>query len=253
MQIGWCAPLDRAESVARAGYDFIEPQLAPLIGAFGLAEAKRRVRAAPLPTPVFGVLLPYGLPVVGPAVDRPALRAHFARAAELLEAAEAEVVVFGSGWGRMVPEGGSRADAQAQFMDAVAMVSEAVAGAGVVVAVEAQNAKETNFVNRVEEAAAVARRAGRSNVRAMADSYHMAEEAEPPAILAAAADVIVHLQLADIGRKAPGLGGYDFHAFFRPLRAAGYAGRASVELMADAPEAEMGRARAYVAEAWAAA
>lgn len=246
MRIGWCAPLARAQAVARLGFDYIEPQLSPLIGELGLAGAKAAVRASPLPTPVFGVILPYGLPTVGPEVKPDAIREHFGRAAEVLEAASAEVMVFGSGWGRVIPPGWPRADAETQFMDALGWAADAFAGAGVTIVVEPQNHTETNFINTVAEAVDIARRLEREAVRAMADFHHMVIEGEALDILTEAADGIAHVQLADTGRLTPGTGDYDYPGFARRLLASGYKGRISGEVMYDATEAEMAASLAFL-------
>ena len=73
------------DTAARAGLNFIEPQLAPL----GLeddatfAKAKADVVRSALPTEAFGVLFPRDMVVVGPSVEKTRVRRYLARAAEL--------------------------------------------------------------------------------------------------------------------------------------------------------------------------
>jgi sugar phosphate isomerase/epimerase len=252
MEIGWCAPLDRAEQVKQAGYDYIEIPLA----AFGLeddqslAMARQRVATAPLAIPVFNWFFPQDMRIVGPDIDARRIRGYLGRAAELMHATKAESAVLGSGWARNVPQGWERSRAEAQILETLSWCADALAGTGVVVGVEAQNRKETNIITSIDEAASYAEKINRPEIAVMADFYHMDEEHESFDALKRHAKWLVHIQLADTGRRNPGTGSYDYAGFFGTLKGCGYRGRISVECMIEISEPEMERSSQFLRTFW---
>ncbi|MDB5895717.1 MAG: hypothetical protein JWQ88_3248, partial [Rhodoferax sp.] len=192
-------------------------------------DAMARVRDLPLPALAMSYLFPHDFRLVGDNVDDRRNRAYFDRVVELLVMARAQTVVLGSGWTRNVPEGGSRQATQAQFLAVLSWCADALSGSGTRLVIEPLNRKESNFVNSVTEAVALARQLDRAEVRALADFYHMDEEGEPLASLAEGAGWVRHIHLADTGRLNPGTGHYDYPAFVRQLKASGYDGLLSGE------------------------
>ena len=232
MKIGYTAPLEMADTLAEAGYDYVEP----LIARFGLADAasleaaKRSVSRARLPTLSFGLFFPGDMRLVGPALDPPRVKSYLARVAELMSHAGADVAVMGSAAARNVPEGFDRARAKDQLLEAYSWAADAFEGSGTVIAIEPQNRKETNIIRSLPEAVWFAEQVDRPELRVVADSYHMDEEQEPLQHLATYADWIVHVQLADTGRKRPGSGSFDYGTFSGHLATSGYAGHIAVEI-----------------------
>ena len=252
MDIGWCARLDQADRVREIGFDYVEVALGPmrLEDDAGFEAAQIAVRHATLPLPVFSQFLPLGMQVVGPDVDRPRVLRYLQRAAHVLHAAGAHVVVFGSGWARHVPAGWSRHDAGRQFIEMLSWCADALAGTGVTVAIESQNRKETNFITTLAEAAAIAGQVDRPGVQVMTDTYHLHEEAESLDVVSASIDRIVHVHLSDSDRQIPGRGGYDFDRFFDCLKARGYRGRLSIEMMRAVTDDEMRTCLEFVRTRW---
>jgi sugar phosphate isomerase/epimerase len=252
MNIGWCAPLEKAELVKRTGYDYAEIPLA----AFGLEDdaslvsAKQKVSATPLPTPVFNWFFPQDMRIVGPDINEKRIRGYLGRASALMHHAGAESAVLGSGWARNVPDNWERSRAEAQILQTLSWCAEAFAGSGVVIGIEAQNRKETNIITSVEEAASYAAKVNRPEIAIMADFYHMDEEHEPFDVLKRHAKQLVHIQLADTGRRNPGTGSYDYAGFFNTLKECGYKGRISVECMIEIPEDEMRRSAKFLKSFW---
>ena len=84
---------------------------------------------------------------------------------------------------------------------------------GVDLYVEPINRYETHLLNRLEQAAQIARRLDHPRVKIVADLFHMAlEEADIPAAIRDHADCIGHVHLADNNRRLPGQGMTDFAA-----------------------------------------
>ncbi|APW40075.1 hypothetical protein RD110_25090 [Rhodoferax koreense] len=230
-KIGWCGPIDRAADMQAAGLDYIEVQLVPLgledDAAF--AQAKAQVRELPLPALAMSYLFPHDFRLVGTQVDERRIRSYFDRVVEILALAKARTVVLGSGWTRNVPEGGSRARTEAQFLEALSWCADALKGGGTTLVIEPLNRKESNFINSVTEGVALAKKLSRPEVRGLADFYHMHEEDEPLSTLSRNAGWVRHIHLADTGRLNPGTGDYDYPEFMRQLKASGYDGLLSGE------------------------
>ena len=108
---------------------------------------------------------------------------------------------------------------------------------GATVLVEALNSDESPRYPLVSAAAAVAvidrvrAGAGVTNLAFLADVYHLARMGEDlPAVIAAQAGRIGHVQIADVpGRGAPGTGKLDFGPLLRQLAAQGYRDRVGLE------------------------
>ena len=248
MEIGWCAPLSKAELLRSMGYDFIEVPLSP----FGLEDdeslkrAKAVVSKVPLPMRTFNWFFPQDMQIVGPNVDARRIKGYLARAAELMHAAKAKVGGAGSGWARSVPEGWDRARAGEQLLSTFDWCADALVGTGVILAIEPQNRKETNIIRTVSEAMRLAQLVNRPEVRVMADFYHMDEESEPLDNLRAHGSWLVHMQCTGTGRLSPGTGSYDYVRFFDSLIDGGYTGGVSVECMVEISEPDMRRSLAFL-------
>ncbi len=252
MNIGWCAPLQEAERLYRFGFDFIELPLA----SFGLEDrtsfesAKEALSASVLPTSAFNVFFPSGLRVVGEEVDGVRMRNYLGRATDLLDHAQAKVAVLGSAAARSVPEGFDRTRAEDQFLQALSWCADAVEGTGITVAIEPLNRKESNLINSVAEAVSFAERINRPQIRVLADFYHMDEENEPLEALLNCARWLVHIHVADTGRRNPGSGVYDYNQFTSLLKEIGYNGAISAECKLKDAESEMRQSLTFLRRFW---
>jgi sugar phosphate isomerase/epimerase len=232
MRYGVCAGMDKAPVLAEAGYDYIElaaaGELAPETDETTWAAKRQAILALPLPAETFNLFV-RGHRIVGPDADPAVLRRYvetiLGRAAEV----GGSIVVFGSGGARNVPEGYDAGIAREQIVEFLHICADAGERADVTVVIEPLRHAESNIINRVSEAAELAREIGRPYVRCLADSFHMEAEAEPLDAIVDAADVLAHVHTADTERAAPGTGCYDHTALFRALRAARYDARLSIE------------------------
>jgi len=100
---------------------------------------------------------------------------------------------------------------------------------GIRIGVEPINRFETFFVNRAEQALALAEAVGPS-CGVCLDSFHMAmEERDMLASIRAVGDRLVDFHIGENNRFAPGLGSLDWPAIVGTLREIGYDGPLSVE------------------------
>ncbi|MFM9058934.1 MAG: TIM barrel protein [Planctomycetaceae bacterium] len=97
---------------------------------------------------------------------------------------------------------------------------------------EPLNRYETDLFNRQAEAAAFLRERGIANVTLLSDLFHMnLEEADMAAALVACGDLVGHVHWADSNRQAVGCGHTDVAPCVAALRAIGYRGFLSAEVL----------------------
>ena len=256
MRFGVCATIERAATVAAAGFDYIELAAAsvldPTRSDADWQATRRAMDAMPLRPQAFNVFITAGK-VTGPDADpaflQPYVETLLTRAARV----GGQIVVFGSGGARNVPDGFPRDQAEAQIRQFLGWCADASDRTGVVVAIEPLNREESNILNTVAEGAEYARAIGRRGVRDLADTYHMEKDSEPLGAIIAAADVLAHAHTADTQRRAPGTGTYDHVALFRALRAADYDARLSIECSWEDFDAQAGHALDHLKRAYQAA
>lgn len=112
-------------------------------------------------------------------------------------------------------------------------VCDFAARAGVTVLLEPLNRYECDYINTLADGARIAEEIGATNLRLLADTFHMnIEEADIPASLKAAGALVGHVHLADTNRQAPGHGHLDVAAVLGALDAIGYRGFLSFEVLA---------------------
>ncbi len=249
IQIGCCCPLDQAEIARAAGFDYLECPLTSLLpeeteAAFASVLASYQQSA--LPVLAFNIFLPGDLKVVGPAVDQPRLARYVQVALRRAQQIGAQLVVFGSGRSRSVPEDFPQTQGLDQLVDFLQTVAAVAAETGITIAIEPLNRKESNVINSVAEGVELARRVNQASIRVLADFYHMDEEAEPLEQIHQHAAWLAHIHVADTGRLAPGSGHYPYPAFAEQLRQIGYAGMISIECRWRAFAEEAGPAVAFL-------
>jgi D-psicose/D-tagatose/L-ribulose 3-epimerase len=242
--IGYCTN-DFAGAKA-AGFDYVELGVRDFAKLTDqeFAELIRSRDKAGIKTPVGYVFLPTEMRVVGPDVDDAAAMAYVQRAFKRAHTLGIELIVFGSGPSRRIPQGFPKEGAFAQLVSFAKRISPLAANEGIVLGVEAQRKEETNIINSMEEALVWIEAVNHPNFQLIADIYHIAESKEDPRVILKAAGRLRHVHFANpIGRIFPASAEeYDYSAFFENLRKIGYGGRISLEartkdLAADGPKA----------------
>ncbi len=251
MRFGICRGLEDMEAAARAGFDYVEPpvrEIAPAVGEGDMEALVRRAADSPIKPEAFNCFIPGDLKVTGPDASIDALREYVESVLPRAAALGAEVIVFGSGGARGVPEGFPEEAAWRQIEAFLHAINPAAASSGIEIAVEPLRAGECNIINRVSEAHALAARLELSHVKALADLYHMGQESEPLDSIAAAGDCLRHVHIAHpVTRQCPlPDDGYDYAPFFRELAGAGYDARVSFECGWDNFDEQAPRSLEYI-------
>jgi sugar phosphate isomerase/epimerase len=232
MRIGCCCDIQDGPIAYAAGFDFIECKVVSLLPEENGDNANAIItqhKAAPLPVAAFNVFLPRELKIVGPEVDSARLVRYVESALARVKEIGAEIVVFGSGASRSIPDGFPLAEAREQTIAFLHHVADAAERNGITVVIEPLNRKESNTILSVAEGVELARAVNRPSIQVLADFYHMDEEEESLAHLTEYATWLKHIHVADTDRRAPGTGVYPYAEFAARLHQANYAGMVSIE------------------------
>lgn len=164
-----------------------------------------------------------------PAVRAAALRrleGHLELAAEW-----GAMVIIGLIRGRLGP-GEDPGGARARLAEGLDRLARQAAARGVRLALEPLNRYEVDLLHTVEEAMALIQELGHEGIGILFDTFHAnIEEASMEAALRQAGPRLFHVHLADSNRRAPGWGHLDFRPLLTTLRAIGYRGWLSAEVL----------------------
>jgi sugar phosphate isomerase/epimerase len=142
-------------------------------------------------------------------------------------------LVHGSPAQRRTPDGVDRATARGWIREALAAVARDAEQSGVDYLLEPLPADETDQVNTLDEAAALARDIASPAIATMLDtkSASLAEAIEPAALVRRwlPTGLLRHVQLNDRNRRAPGQGDDRFAPVIAALVEGGYAGDVAIE------------------------
>ena len=233
VRVGYCTTLKNLDAARAAGFEYVELSATEiaLLSDTDYEAAAAHIKALGIATPAANLFLPAALKVTGPATDPAAQMAHVRKAFERLEKLGTQVVVFGSGGARRVPEGFAKEEAFKQLVDFGRRAAGEAKAHGITIAIEPLRQQETNIINTAAEGLDLVNAVGDPNFQLMIDFYHLASEHEDPAIVLRAKDHIRHLHVANPqGRVFPQKWEeFDYAPFFANLRAIGYDKRISVE------------------------
>jgi len=233
VRVGYCTQLRNLEAAKAAGFDYVEvgaTEIAALSDAdFDAAAA--RIKALGIATPVANLFLPATLKVTGPQIDTEAQMAHVRKALSRLAKLGTEIVVFGSGGARRVPDGFAKEEAFKQLVDFGRRAAVEARTHGITITIEPLRKQETNIINSAAEGLELVKAINDPNFQLMIDFYHLASEQEDPAIVIKGKDHLRHLHVANpTGRVFPQKWEeFDYGPFFANLKAIGYDKRISME------------------------
>lgn len=236
---------DMIPAAKGAGYDYLEMPLST-IAALSEAEftgLKQKVAAGNLPVEACNVFFPRSLRLTGSDVDWKPVEAYVKLALGRAGQLGAQVVVFGSGGSRQVPEGFPMEQAWLQLVQLLRLIEPIAAENRITVVIEPLNDKETNIIHTGAEGYALAKLVDRPHIRLLLDLFHMSLMKEDFGIAVTAGEFIQHAHFAKPeGRVYPSELEDEFKAFFDGLKRGGYDGRVSVEagfknFAVDAPQA----------------
>jgi len=177
----------------------------------------------------FSSFVPPEIALVGDGRDRKRIENYVAVSARRVAALGGKIIVFGSGKARSIPQGVSRDTGEAHLLEFLNLAADHARANGIRIAIEPMCRLESNVVNSLAEAVALAKRVNRPEIGALVDFYHLDVEKEPLEHISQAGKHLIHVHVADTGRLYPGSGSYDYPGFWRALQGAGYDARVTIE------------------------
>lgn len=247
-KIGVCTSVGNADKVLAAGGAYIEvgaaSYLMPEKSDSAFASNAGKAENAVLPVLSSNSFYPGDqIKLVGPEADPERAVKFAATAIERARTIGIHTMVLGSGRARNVPEGFSKETAEEQFITLCRRIGDVAAANGITVVLEPLRSEETNFLNSVREATALAKKIANPGIKVLADFYHMAQEGEDANAIVEAGDLLKHCHIAEgEERTCPGVAGDDFTPYFKALRKINYKGYISIECRWDDFDSQVGPA-----------
>ena len=189
--------VERIQTLKRLGFDYVELPLAPLMSldGSGFDAFEGRIKASGIPCEVCGNFLPPSVKIVGPTVEPQRIADYVEPALTRAARLGAKVVVCGSPASRTLPPGFPVEKASEQMVGFLQSIDRLAGARGIVIALEAINHTECNFLNLAADSLALAKRVDRPNVKLVVDGYHLALEKERPDVMLAGPDYIRHIHV----------------------------------------------------------
>lgn len=211
-----------------SGYRYIVENVVKYFSPASVDDAafeKNLVAFSRLKTKIYAlnIFMPGDMKLVGPDVNETAILNHARGVFARCQRAKVDLIIWGSGGARRVPEGFDNARAREQFISIARKVAVVAKEYGIHLALENLNSTETNFINTVDDALRVVKEVNHPNFRLCVDIYHMLMENEPPKIIESTRDYLIHCDIAERdGRTSPGVHGQDFVPYLQALKKVRY-------------------------------
>lgn len=244
MKFGVCGDLILTSEAAKAGYDYAEWSVPNLLFPQDPEDVFLArwavIRKSTLPYEVANGFVPRSLKITGPDADMALLKAYVKTTMERAERIGLDVIVFGSGAARQVPEGFDHKDAYEQIVAFCQMVGPSAQAHGITVAVEPLNKKDCNILNTVAECGTLVNAVNHPSIRLLADAYHMMLDDDPAQSIVDYGHLLAHVHIATVpNRLPPAAEDCDLTDFFEALKRVEYDGRISIEGQFPQPETQL--------------
>lgn len=248
MKIGCCVNMvaedaagigiDRIETLAALGYDYVELPLAQMMALDDAAyEALvQRVEASGLKCLANNNFFPATMRLTGPeTTPTDELEAYIKRGIQRALRLGSKSIVFGSSGAKNIPAGFAYDTAWNQVVDVLRLVDKCIDGRDICIAIEPLNKLESNMILTAVEGLTLVKAVDRPHIRLLVDFYHLSMEHEDVAIIGEAAKYLQHMHIANpVGRVWPKAGdGATYSDFIGALAQAGYDGCISIEAFSD--------------------
>lgn len=233
-QIGICTNLSNGEKMQVSGYTYIEEGvsrfLVPTKSEDEFDKLLEEAANSPLPVKACNSFIPGNLKSVGSDPVHQEILEFAETAFRRAQRAGVEIIVFGSGGSRSIPDGFSREKARAQFIELGKKMAPVANKYNVTIVLEPLNTTECNFINSVAEGGEIVKDINHPNFRLLADLYHMKMDNEGPESIVKYGKLIKHTHLAEKqDRAVPGTFNEDFRPYFDALKKIRYKGKISIE------------------------
>ena len=185
VQVGYCSTLKNIEAAKAAGFDYVELGTTEIAALSDdeFEEAAAHIKQVGLPGAGGEPVPSGGAQGDGAADNRDEQMAYVKKAFARLARLGTEIVVFGSGGARRVPEGFPKDEAFKQLVEFGKRIAPEARAHGLTIAIEPLRREETNIINSAAEGLELVKAIDDPNFQLMIDFYHLASEKEDPAIV----------------------------------------------------------------------
>lgn len=232
--MGMATALENDSILYASGFKLIgttvEKLISPTMPDSLFEEKVRMVRNMQCRVIMCNVLFPGKIKIAGPEVNETEVLNYLE--AVLVRAKKAGVpnLILGSGGARRLPENYDMHKAKTDFIALAKKMADLAKRFDITIILENLNSTETNFLNRLKDAAEVVRAVDHENFRLNSDIYHMMKEDESPEEIVRAGKLIVYCEIAEEeGRTLPGINKQDFRPYLRALKQIGFTGPIMIE------------------------
>lgn len=233
MRIGVCSNIENLEEIDNTGFDYIELSVSKIasLSEGEFEQAVDKLNKSKIKCEALNILFPKNMSLLGDNVDIDSIKNYLEGALKRVAALGGDVVVFGSGASRKVPEGFDYSTAWEQLVNVTRIVGDVASKYGITIVIEPLNKNETNIVNSVAEGLKLVKEVNHPNIKLLADFFHMRVENEDMSIIEECGAYLKHTHIANgTGRVYPLSEKEDIYGdFFDKLKKIGYEGRLSIE------------------------
>ena len=233
VQVGYCGPLKDMEAAKAAGFDYLEVRTSEIAGLSDqeFANLLAKTKQLGFTTPSAYLFVPAEIKLTGPNINIEHQTKYLEKALDRLSKMGVQIITFGSGPARQVPEGFSKEEGFRQLVEFGKRLGPLAKAKNITIAIEPQRKQECNIINSTAEALTWVKAVDHPNIQLMIDFYHFSVEKEDPAIILEVKDHIRHIHMANPdGRVFPlKWEEYNYAPFFRNLRLIGYDRRIGLE------------------------
>ncbi len=214
------------KEIMDAGYDFAEATVGLVMNISD--EDFEKVVSENVKVKICNSFIPSNLKIVE---DKPELWERIEKSLWRLNRLSTEIVVFGSGGARTIPEDMPYEEGFEKIEKFLIKCNELAKKYNIIIALEPLNHKESNFIPTVRSAYDLAEKLNLSNVKILADIYHMYVENEEFSVIPETIDRICHTHINNpLTRTCPTLEDNEvIEAFAKALTSVNYDKTVTIE------------------------
>lgn len=215
-----------ADEIIKNGYDYAECSVGLLMSISDedfekVIEKKIKIRA-------FNCFVPSEFKIIE---DNPEMWEYVKKAFWRMEKVSAEIIVFGSGGARRIPDTMAYEEGLAKLEKFITKCNELAKQHNITLVLEPLNHNESNFLPTVESAYDLCKKLNLSNVKILADIFHMYVENEDFSVIGETVDALHHVHINNpVTRTCPTREENEYiRSFAETLNKSGYNKTVSIE------------------------
>jgi sugar phosphate isomerase/epimerase len=249
--LGMVAALEADSLLHAAGFRLlgttVSSTISPSLSEEEFAANLQKIKALKSRLYMCNVLFPGSLKIAGPAVEEEKVLHYLEAVLARAKKAGVKHLILGSGGARRLPDDYDKEKAKNEFATLARKMAITAKRYRITIILENLNSTETNFLNKLSDAADVVRQVAHPSFRLNADIYHMLKEGESPEEIRKAGDLIVYAEIAEKeGRTLPGVAGEDFRPYLTALKDIRFKGPILIEGRVNNLQADVPKAYAYL-------